>query len=137
MNDAGRIKEILERAKTIAIVGISKKEDRDSFRVARYLKEKGYKIIPVNPQYAGEMILGEKVRSSLEEVEEQIDILDVFRKPSAVFDIAKMAVQKKIPVVWLQLGVVNEEAKNYMEKNGIEVIMDRCIKIEHQKLFRS
>lgn len=135
VEDKQTIKKILEDSKNILIVGLSKKEDRDSFRVAKYLKEKGYRIIPVNPAYAGEKILGEEVIGSITDVRENIDIIDVFRKPSAVMEIAEKAIEKKVPVVWLQLGVVNNEAVQKMEKEGIQVIMDKCIKIEHQRLL--
>ena len=129
------IRKILEGARTVAVVGLSKKPERDSYRVAEYLKHKGYKIIPINPAYAGEEILGERVKASIEEVDEKVDIMDVFRKSEAVPEIAEAAIKKKIPVVWLQLGIVHEEAARKMEQAGIKVVMDRCMKIEHGKLL--
>ncbi len=129
------IKRILQQAGTIAVIGLSARKERDSYRVAMYLREHGYRIIPVNPTYQGQEVLGEKVRGSLQEVDEPVDIVNVFRKPEGVPEVAEAAIRKKVPVVWLQLGVVNRRAIKKMEKHGIKVVVDRCIKVEHARLL--
>ena len=127
------IKDILENYKTIAVVGLSPKEDRPSYQVASYLQSKGFKIIPISP--LGNDILGEKVYSSLLEVPSGIDVVDIFRKPEAVLEIVKEAIEKKAKVVWMQEGVINNEAAELAIKAGIGVVMNRCIKKEHERLF--
>ncbi len=128
------IKEILSTYKTVAVVGISPKEDRPSYRVASYLKSKGYRIIPVRPE--GDMIIGEKVYHSLQEIpkEIEVDIVDIFRKSEDVPPIVEEAIQRRAKVVWMQEGIVNVEAAAKAERAGLKVIMDRCIKKEHQRL---
>ena len=128
------IKDILSAYKTVAVVGISPKEDRPSYRVASYLKSKGYRIIPVRPE--GDMIIGEKVYHSLQEIpkEIEVDIVDIFRKSEDVPPIVEEAIQRRAKVVWMQEGIVNAEAAAKAERAGLKVIMDRCIKKEHQKL---
>jgi len=129
------IKEMLQNIKTIAVIGISPKEDRPSYIVASYLKSKGYRVIPVRPD--GEEILGEKVYHSLSEIPKEIsvDVLDIFRKSEEVPPIVEEAIQRGIKVVWMQEGVIHKEAGEKAEKAGSKVIMDRCIKKEHQRLF--
>ena len=127
------IKDILENYKTIAVVGLSPKEDRPSYQVASYLQSKGFKIIPISP--LGNDILGEKVYSSLLEVPFGIDVVDIFRKPDAVLEIVKEAIEKKVKVIWMQEGVINNEAAELAIKAGIGVVMNRCIKKEHERLF--
>ena len=127
------IKDILENYKTVAVVGLSPKEDRPSYQAASYLQSKGFRIIPISPLVND--ILGEKVYSSLLEVPFGIDVVDIFRKPEAVLEIIKEAIEKKAKVVWMQEGVINNEAAELACKAGIRVVMDRCIKKEHQKLF--
>ncbi len=129
------VKQILDQSKTIAVVGISPKEDRPSYVVASYLKKKGYQIIPVRP--GGEDILGEKTYPTLLEIPDEIrlDVVDIFRKSEKVLPIVEEAIQRKTKVIWMQEGVMNEEAKEKAEKAGIKVIMDRCIKKEHQRLM--
>jgi len=127
------IKNILKDYKTIAVVGLSPEEDRPSYQVASCLQSKGFKIIPIRP--LGDDILGEKVYPSLLEVPFEIDIVDIFRKPEAVLEIVKEAIGKRVKVVWMQEGVVNNEAAELAHKAGIRVVMDRCIKKDHQRLF--
>ena len=125
------MKEILKNAKTIAVVGLSDKPERESHKVARYLLEHGYKVIPVNPNI--EEWHGMRSYKSLLNIKERIDIVDIFRRSEFVPEIVDQAIQIKAPVVWMQLGIVNEEAAEKAREAGITVIMDRCIRIEHQK----
>jgi len=129
------IKDTLRNFKTVAVVGISPKEDRPSYVVASYLKSKGYRIIPVRPD--GDEILGEKVYHSLSEIpkEIRIDIVDIFRKSEDVPPVVEEAIQRQAKVVWMQEGVIHREAGEKAEKAGLKVIMDRCIKKEHQRLL--
>jgi predicted CoA-binding protein len=120
--------EILDRYRTIAVVGLSPKPERDSHRVARFLKEHGYRIIPVNP--GQKEILGEKCYPALSEIPEPVEIVDVFRRPEAIPEIADEAVRIGAKVFWMQLGIRHDEAAKKLAESGIEVIMDRCIKIE-------
>jgi predicted CoA-binding protein len=123
-----RIKEILQNTKTIAVVGLSDNPERTSYMVSQAMQQKGYRIIPVNPN--AEQILGEKCYSSLLEIDEPVDIVNVFRRSEFVQPIAEDAVKIKAKVLWLQLGIINEEAAQYAKEHGLEVIMDRCIKVE-------
>ena len=129
------IKKILSDSKTVAVVGISPKEDRPSYIVASYLKSKGYRIIPVRPD--GEEILGEKVYHSLTEIPKGVgvDVVDIFRRSEDVPPIVEEAIQRKARVVWMQEGVIHKEAEQKAEKAGLKVVMDRCMKKEHQKLL--
>ena len=129
------LKDTLHKIKTIAVIGISPKEDRPSYIVASYLKSKGYRVIPVRPD--GEEILGEKVYHSLSEIPKEIsvDVVDIFRKSEDVPPIVAEAIQRGIKVVWMQEGVIHKEAGEKAEKAGSKVIMDRCIKKEYQRLF--
>ena len=129
------LKDTLHNVKTIAVIGISPKEDRPSYIVASYLKSKGYRVIPVRPD--GEEILGEKVYHSLSEIPKEIslDVVDIFRKSEEVPPIVEDAIQRGIKVVWMQEGVIHKEAGEKAEKAGSKVIMDRCIKKEYQRLF--
>ena len=129
------IKDILSTYKTVAVVGISPKEDRPSYRVASYLKSKGYRIIPVRPD--GDIILGEKVYRSLQEIpqEVEVDIVDIFRKSEDVPPIVEEAIQRRAKVVWMQEGIMNMEAAAQAERVRLKVVMDRCMKKEHQRLL--
>ncbi len=129
------LKEILTKVKTIAVVGISPKEDRPSYRVASYLQSKGYRILPIRPN--GDTILGEKVYSNLMEIPEEIevDVVDIFRKSEEVPPVVEEAIQRGAKVVWMQEGVISPEAGIKAEKAGLKVIMDRCLKKEHQRLL--
>jgi len=128
------IKKILSEVKSIAVVGISPKEDRPSYIVASYLKSKGYRIIPVRPD--GEEILGEKVYHRLMEIPERVgvDVVDIFRKSEDVPPIVEEAIQRRAKVVWMQESVVHQEAAERAEKAGLKVVMDRCMKKEHERL---
>ncbi len=128
------IKTILENSNTIAILGLSPKPERDSNMVARYLKENGYKIIPVRP--AQEEILGEKAYGSLDDIKEPADIIDVFRSPAQIMPHAQEALRMKPKVFWMQLGIENNEAAKLLTEAGIDVIMNRCIKVDHAKLCK-
>ncbi len=108
-------------------------EERPSYIVASFLQLKGYRIIPVRP--SGPDILGEKAYPNILEVPFDIDIVDIFRKPEAVLEIVKEAIEKKAKVIWMQEGVINEEAAEIAQKAGLKVIMDKCMKKEHQKIF--
>ena len=129
------LREILTGCKTVAVVGISAREDRPSYRVASYLKAKGYRIMPVRPD--GDLILGEKVYHSLMEIpkEVKIDVVDIFRRSEDAPPIVEEAIQRGAKVVWMQEGVVHQEAGVKAEKAGLKVVMDRCIKKEHQRLL--
>jgi len=129
------LKKTLSDCKTVAVVGISSKADRPSYIVASYLKSKGYRIIPVRPDE--EEILGEKVYHHLIEIpkEIQIDVVDIFRKSEDIPPIVEEAIQRGAKVVWMQKGVIHEEAQAKAEKAGLKVVMDRCMKKEHQKLL--
>lgn len=127
--DENEIVEILRKEKIIAVVGISDKADRDSYRVAHYLHTHGFTIIPVNPRI--EKWNGLKAYPSLLEVPGKIDVVDVFRKPEAVMPVAVEAVQRKASVLWLQEEVINEEAADYAKEHGLKVVMNRCMMKEH------
>lgn len=127
------IKEILSHSRNIAVVGLSPKQERPSHIVASFLQIKGYRIIPVRPP--GPDILGEKAYPNIMEVPFDIDIVDIFRKPEAVLEIVNEAIEKKAKVIWMQEGVINEQAAEIAHKAGLKVIMDKCIKKEHQKFF--
>jgi hypothetical protein len=129
------IKEILRNVKTIAVIGISPKEDRPSYIVASYLQSKGYQIIPVRPD--GEEILGEKVYHTLSEIPKEIgvDVVDIFRRSEDVPPIVAEAIQRRARVVWMQEGVIHQEAAGKAEKAGLKVVMDRCLKKEYQRLL--
>ena len=129
------LKEMFISCKTVAVVGISPKEDRPSYRVASYLKSKGYRIIPIRPN--GDVILGEKVYHSLMKIpkEVKIDLVDIFRRSEEVSPIVEEAIQRGAKFVWMQEGVVHQEAGTKAEKAGLKVVMDRCMKKEHQRLL--
>ncbi|MBA2937976.1 CoA-binding protein [Paenibacillus sp. CGMCC 1.16610] len=122
------IKEILANAGNIAVVGLSDKPDRTSYMVAAAMQSRGYRIIPVNPNATE--ILGEKCYASLSDIPEPVDIVNVFRRADQVVPVAEEAVKIKAKVFWLQLEIVNEEAARIASEGGLEVIMDRCIKVE-------
>lgn len=119
--------------KTIAVVGLSDKPDRASYQVAEYLRQHGYQIIPVNP--SKEEIMGKKSYSSLKDIPNEItvDVVDVFRRPEAVPEITQQAIERGVPVLWLQEGVIHEAAAKQAGKAGMEVIMDKCMLKEHRK----
>ena len=133
MDDINTLRRILKEARTIAVVGLSAQWHRPSFFAAKYMQEHGYRIIPVNPRY-GE-ILGEKCFDSLKKIKEKVDIVDVFRKTQEVLPIAEDAIAIGARVLWQQIGVKNEEAATRARAAGLEAVMDRCVKIEHGRLF--
>jgi uncharacterized protein len=128
------ITEILQRARTIAVVGLSNDPLRPSHGVAAYLQTQGYRIVPVNPQI--ESALGEKSYPSLLDVPEKIDIVDIFRRPEFVEEVVDQAIQLKVPAVWMQEEVIHEKAAQKARAAGIFVVMDRCILVEHRARFR-
>jgi len=143
MND-DQIKDILKNSKTIAIIGISsekKGEDRKNLKrkpanvVMKYMQDFGYKVYPINPFAKGEVINGEKVYESLEEISGSIDIVDVFRPSKEAPEIAKKAANKKSNVLWLQYGIQNDEAEKIAQKAKMKYVSNKCIKQEYQKLF--
>ena len=129
------IKEILSKYKTIAMVGVSKNSTKTSTIVMKYMQKYGFKVIPVNPNAKGEKILGEEVFKKLEDVKTPIDIVDVFRPSVEAIKIAEETVKIGAKVLWLQLGIRSDEAKNLVEAKNIEYIENRCTKMEYQKLF--
>lgn len=133
MSDIETLRRILATNKVIAVVGLSADWYRPSFFAAKYMQEHGYRVIPVNPRYPE--ILGEKCYPALDEVPEAVDIVDVFRKTADVMPIAEQAVAIGAKVLWQQLGVVNQQADRYAREHGLDSVMDRCVKIEHARLF--
>ena len=133
MNDI--IKEILSKYKTIAMVGVSKDDKKPSTIVMKYMQKYGFKVIPVNSSAKGEKILGEEVFEKLEDIKIPIDIVDVFRPSVEALKFAEVSVKIGAKVLWLQLGIRNQEAKELAESKNIEYIENRCTKIEYQKLF--
>ncbi|MBE3554756.1 MAG: CoA-binding protein [Thermicanus sp.] len=127
------IKEILQETRRIAIVGLSNKPDRDSYKVAKYLQEAGFTIIPINPVV--DEVLGIKAVPSLLQLTEPVDLIDVFRRSEETVSIAEQSVKTGAKVLWLQLGIKNEEAERIAREAGMKVVMDRCIKIEHERLL--
>jgi predicted CoA-binding protein len=128
------VTELLKRAKTIAVVGLSGRPLRPSHGVSAYMQSQGYRIIPVNPQI--ESCLGEKSYPSLLEVPEKIDIVNIFRRPEFVEEIVEQAIQLKVPAIWMQEEVFHEKAAEKARRAGMFVIMDRCILKEHRSRFR-
>ena len=127
-------KSVLESAGVIAMVGLSPNEEKPSNVVARYLKNVGYRVIPVNPQY--DEILGEKSYRVLSEIPEKIDVVDIFMRADKVVPVVEEAVKLNPKCIWLQLGIVNEEAKRIAESHGITFVMDACMKQEHERLVK-
>mgnify|MGYP006283696073 FL=1 len=133
MSDIRLLKQVLQQHKTIAVVGLSADWFRPSYFAAKYMQEHGYRVIPVNPKYPD--ILGETCYPDLLSIPHPVDIVDVFRKPADTPAIAADAVKIGAKVLWLQLGVVNLEAQQLAMQAGLTVVMDRCVKIEHARLF--
>ena len=128
------ITELLANARTIAMVGASDRPDRPSNRVMKFLQDQGYRVIPVNPQITGEHIHGEYVWRELAQIGEPIDIVDIFRRPIAAGEAVDDAIAVGAKAVWMQIGVINEEAARRAEVAGLKVVMDRCPKIEIPRL---
>ena len=135
MMSDNEMSNILRSARTIAIVGLSDKPGRPSYAVAQFLQQKGYHILPVNPQLQGP-VLGVQPYASLHDIQEQVDIVDIFRRSEFVPEIVADAIAIQASTVWMQLGIVNEDAALQAREAGINIIMDRCIAIEHRRLSR-
>ena len=132
-DDIASLRRILRTSRTIAVVGLSADWFRPSYFAAKYMQEHGYRIVPVNPRY--QTILGERCHATLETIEVPVDIVDVFRKTEDVLPIAEQAVAIRAKCLWQQIGVKNEQAARLAAAAGLEVVMDRCVKIEHARLF--
>ena len=129
------IKDILTKYKTIAMVGVSKDTKKTSTIVMKYMKNYGFKVFPVNPSAKGEKILGEEVYAKITDIKKNVDIVDVFRPSKEAYEIAKDAVKIGAKVLWLQLGIRNENAKKLVEENKMEYVENKCTKMEYQKHF--
>jgi predicted CoA-binding protein len=133
MDDINTLRRILHECRTLAVVGLSADWFRPSYFAAKYMQEHGYRVIPVNPKY--ESILGEKCYRSLRDIPEKVDLVDIFRKSNDVMPIVEEAIAIGAKVLWQQLGVKNEAAAAKARAAGLEAVMDRCVKIEHGRLF--
>jgi len=133
MNSDKAMKEILLSAKTIASVGLSSNQEKESYGIVSYLKEQGYRIIPVNP--TATEILGEKVYPDLVSISDQVDVVQVFRKSEDVPPVVDSAIKIGAKVVWMQEGIVNEEAAQKAREAGLQVVMDACMRATHQRLI--
>ncbi len=129
------IREILTKYKTIAMVGVSNDPKKASTIVMKYMQEYGYKVHPVNPKAKGQKILGQEVFAKISDIKDKIDIVDVFRPSKEVYAIAEDTVKIGAKVLWLQLGIRDEKAKDLMEKNDIKYVENKCTKMEYQKYF--
>jgi uncharacterized protein len=133
MDDSDKVRRILRRSRTIAVVGLSAQWHRPSYFAAKYMQEHGYRVIPVNPGYPE--ILGEKCYKSLRDIPEKVDIVDCFRRSAEIPAIADDAIAIGAQVLWMQLGVENGDARRKAEAAGLEVVENRCVKIEHGRFF--
>jgi predicted CoA-binding protein len=133
MDDSDKLRRILRTSRTIAVVGLSAQWHRPSYFAAKYLQEHGYRVIPVNPTY--DTILGEKSYKRLADIPEKVDVVDCFRKSEEIPALAEEAVKMGAKVLWMQLGVHNAEARKRAEAAGVEVVENRCMKIEHGRFF--
>jgi predicted CoA-binding protein len=131
------LRYLLKRTKTVAVVGVSMNEVRPSFYVARYLSLKGFTVIPVNPGHAGKQLFGQTVRATLSDITEDVDMVDIFRRSEAVPPIVDEALEAfpSLRTIWMQIGVEHVEAAAKAEARGVDVVMNRCPKIEYQRLF--
>lgn len=136
-NDNSTLRDLLRQCKTIAVVGLSAEWHRPSFFAAKYMQSHGYKIIPVNPRYAAtdQQILGEKVYASLLDIPQPVDMVDVFRRAEDVLPLADEAIRIGVKCLWQQLGVQNFEADQLVRQAGLASVYNRCVKIEHARLF--
>lgn len=130
------LRDLLRRVSSIAVVGASPERWRPSFGISRYLKAAGYRMFPVNPTHAGETLHGERILGSMSEIGEAVDLVNVFRRPDAVGPIVDEAIATGARALWLQLGVWNPTEAARAEAAGLEVVMDRCISVEHSRLGR-
>lgn len=133
MTDAKTLRRILDSNTTVAVVGMSNKVYRPSYFVGKYLVDHGYTMIPVNPTF--DEVLGQKSYASLGDIPVPVDIVDCFRRPGEMISLAEQAIAIKAKVLWMQLSVVNHDACRLAQDAGLEVVMDRCTKIEHARLF--
>jgi len=133
VDDINTLRRILKESRVLAIVGLSANWHRPSYFAAKYMLEHGYRVIPVNPQY--QEVLGQKCYASLRDIPEKVDLVDVFRKSADVMPVAEDAIAIGAKVLWQQLGVVNAEAAARVRAAGLQTVMDRCVKIEHGRLF--
>ena len=124
--------ELMRSAETIAVVGVSARSDRASYEVAEYLIEAGYEVYLVNPHETE--ILGKKVYDRVQDLPKSVDIVDIFRKPADVLPVVEDAIEASAGAIWMQLEIVNQEAAELAQVSGLEVVMDRCTKIEHRKI---
>ncbi len=131
------LRDILTRTKTVAVVGVSTNPVRPSYYVARYLSLKGYTVIPVNPGHAGKTLFGAEIVGSLSEIDRRVDMVDIFRRSDAVPPIVDEALEQfpDLQTIWMQIGVEHAKAAARAEARGVDVIMNRCPKIEYQRLF--
>jgi predicted CoA-binding protein len=134
-NDLHALRRILKTSHTIAVVGLSAEWHRPSYFAAKYMQSHGYRIVPVNPRYAGTQVLGESCYASLQDIPFQVDMVDVFRRAEDVPPIAEQAVQIGARCLWQQLGVANAEADALARQVGLDSVTNRCVKIEHARLF--
>lgn len=133
VDDIAGLRRILARNRTIAVVGLSAHWHRPSYFAAKYMQEHGYRVIPVNPQY--EEVLGERCYPSIAAIPEAVDIVDAFRRAPEMPAIAREAVAKGAKVLWMQLGIRNDEAARIARDGGLDVVADRCVKIEHARIL--
>ena len=133
MDDSTKLRRILRNTRTLAVVGLSANWYRPSYFAAKYMQEHGYRVIPVNPMY--DEVLGEKCYKSLADIPEKVDLVDCFRKSEEIASLADDAIAIGAKVLWMQLGVQNAEARRKAEGAGLEVVENRCVKIEHARLF--
>lgn len=135
--DDSFLKQILQRTKVVAVVGVSANPVRPSYFVARYLRLKGFRVIPVNPGLAGQELFGETVYATLADVPDDVDMVDIFRRSEAVPAIVDEALTRwpQLRTVWMQIGVVHDQAAEVARARGVDVVQDRCPKIEYQRLF--
>lgn len=135
MDDINTLRRILKDNRVIAVVGLSADWFRPSHFAAKYMQEHGYRVIPVNPRYAGQTLLGERCYASLREIPCKVELVDVFRKTADVMPVAEEAIAIGARVLWQQIGVKNEAADAQARSAGLDSVMDRCVKIEHARLF--
>ena len=132
-DDVATLRRILRSARTIAVVGLSAEWHRPSYFAAKYMQQHGYRVIPVNPRHPE--VLGERCYPSLSDIAEPIDLVDVFRRTEDVLPIAREAIERGARVLWQQIGVCNLEADRAARAAGLDSVMDRCVKIEHARIF--
>ena len=132
-DDISNLRRILRTCRTIAVVGLSNEWHRPSYFAAKYMQQHGYRIIPVNPRYAE--VLGERCYASLSDIAEKVDLVDVFRRADDVLPIARQAIEIGARCLWQQIGLVNLDADRLVQDAGLDSVMNRCVKIEHARLF--